>query len=115
MGVCPAPSAFIHGSQAKAPTTSDRLLRAAARRVAYGIRLITFLILDLILCTAVGWPALQAGVRACYRAITAATAISRCGWCFTIGIVALSVLLAVRSQRQLMAVTADAPAGQDGR
>ena len=48
-----------------------------------------------------------------HHAVVAAQAISHYSWWFTIGIVALSVLFTLRSQRRLMAAAA-APADEDG-
>ena len=78
-----------------------------------GMRLTTFLILDL--AGALLWAGLLCGLGYAlgHPAVVAATVISRYSWWFTIGIAALSVLFIVRSQRQLMAA-ADDPAGQDG-
>jgi membrane-associated protein len=66
-----------------------------------GMRLVTFLILDLI--GTVLWAGLLAGLGYAlgHHAVVAAMTISRYSWWFTIGIVALSVLLVVRSQRRL--------------
>jgi membrane protein DedA with SNARE-associated domain len=77
-----------------------------------GMRLLTFLILDLI--GAVLWAGLLAGLGYTlgHHAVVAARTISHYSWWFTIGIVALSVLFAVRSRRRLMAAAA-APAGQN--
>ncbi len=74
-----------------------------------GMRLVTFLILDLI--GALLWAGLLAGLGYAlgHHAVVAARTISHYSWWFTIGIVALSVLLTVRSQRRLAAA---APAGQ---
>jgi membrane protein DedA with SNARE-associated domain len=76
-----------------------------------GMRLVTFLILDLI--GALLWAGLLAGLGYAlgHHAVVAARTISHYSWWFTIGIVALSVLLAVRSQRRLAAA---APADQEG-
>jgi membrane protein DedA with SNARE-associated domain len=76
------------------------------------MRLVTFLILDLI--GAVLWAGLLAGLGYTlgHHAVVAAKTISHYSWWFTIGIVALSVLFAVRSRRRLMAAAA-APAGQN--
>jgi membrane protein DedA with SNARE-associated domain len=65
-----------------------------------GMRLVTFLILDLI--GALLWAGLLAGLGYAlgHHAVVAARTISHYSWWFTIGIVALSVLLAVRSQRR---------------
>jgi membrane protein DedA with SNARE-associated domain len=78
-----------------------------------GMRLVTFLILDLI--GALLWAGLLAGVGYTlgHHAVVAAKTISHYSWWFTIGIVALSVLLTMRSQRRLMAAAA-APPDQNG-
>jgi membrane-associated protein len=78
-----------------------------------GMRLVTFLILDLI--GALLWAGLLAGVGYTlgHHAVVAAKTISHYSWWFTIGIVALSVLLTMRSRRRLMAAAA-APADQNG-
>ena len=78
-----------------------------------GMRLVTFLILDLL--GSLLWVGLLAGLGYAlgHNAVVAAMTISRYSWWFTIGIVALSVLAIVRSQRRLMAVAADA-ADQNG-
>src|SRR5712691_6131768 len=62
-----------------------------------GMRLVTFLFLDLI--GAVLWAGLLAGLGYAlgHHAVVAAKTISHYSWWFTIGIVALSVLLTVRS------------------
>jgi membrane protein DedA with SNARE-associated domain len=75
-----------------------------------GMRLVTFLILDLI--GALLWAGLLAGLGYAlgHHAVVAARTISHYSWWFTIGIVALSVLITVRSQRRLAA----APADQEG-
>jgi membrane protein DedA with SNARE-associated domain len=77
-----------------------------------GMRLVTFLILDLI--GVLLWTGLLAGLGYAlgHHAVVAAKTISHYSWWFTIGIVALSVLFALRSQRRQMAAAA-APAGQD--
>jgi len=77
-----------------------------------GMRLLTFLILDLI--GVVLWAGLLAGLGYAlgHHAVVAAKTLSHYSWWFTIGIVALSVLFAVRSQRRQMAAAA-ARAGQD--
>ena len=77
-----------------------------------GMRLLTFLILDLI--GVVLWAGLLAGLGYAlgHHAVVAAKTISHYSWWFTIGIVALSVLFALRSQRRQMAAAA-APADQD--
>jgi membrane protein DedA with SNARE-associated domain len=76
-----------------------------------GMRLVTFLILDMI--GAVLWAGLLAGLGYAlgHHAVVAARTISHYSWWFTIGIVALSVLLTVRSQRRS---AAPAAAGQQG-
>jgi membrane protein DedA with SNARE-associated domain len=77
-----------------------------------GMRLLTFLILDLV--GVVLWAGLLAGLGYAlgHHAVVAAKTISHYSWWFTIGIVVLSVLFAVRSQRRQMAAAA-APADQD--
>jgi membrane protein DedA with SNARE-associated domain len=77
-----------------------------------GMRLITFLILDLI--GVLLWASLLAGLGYAlgHHAVVAARTISHYSWWFTIGIVALSVLITVRSQRRLAA--AAAPTDQEG-
>jgi membrane protein DedA with SNARE-associated domain len=77
-----------------------------------GMRLITFLILDLI--GVLLWASLLAGLGYAlgHHAVVAAKTISHYSWWFTIGIVALSVLFVLRSQRRQMAAAA-APADQD--
>lgn len=78
-----------------------------------GMRLITFLILDLT--GALLWTGLLCGLGYTlgHHAVVAATAISHYSWWFTIGIVALSVLFILGSQRRLRAVAA-ASADQNG-
>jgi membrane-associated protein len=78
-----------------------------------GMRLTTFLILDLT--GALLWAGLLAelGYTLGHQAVVAAQAISHYSWWVTIGIAALSVLFVVRSQRQLMAA-AQASADQSG-
>ena len=75
-----------------------------------GMRLVTFLILDLI--GVLLWAGLLAGLgyELGHHAVVAAMTISRYSWWFTIGIVVLSVLLVLRSQRRPM----PAPDGQQG-
>src|SRR5436190_12440172 len=77
-----------------------------------GMRLLTFLILDLI--GVVLWAGLLAGLGYAlgHHAVVAAKTISHYSWWFTIGIVALSVLFALRSQRRLRAAAAP-PADQN--
>ena len=79
-----------------------------------GMRLITFLLLDLI--GVLLWASLLAGLGYMlgHHAVVAAKTISHYSWWFTIGIVALSVLFALRSQSRQMAAAA-APAGQNRR
>jgi membrane-associated protein len=76
------------------------------------MRLVTFLILDLI--GALLWAGLLAGLGYAlgHRAVVAARVISHYSWWFTIGIVALSVLFTLRSQRRMTAAAAP-PADQD--
>jgi len=71
-----------------------------------GMRLVTFLILDLI--GSLLWAGLLAGLGYTlgHYAVAAAKTISHYSWWFTIGIVALSVLITLRSQRRLMAAAA---------
>jgi membrane-associated protein len=70
-----------------------------------GMRLATFLVLDLI--GAVLWAGLLAGLGYTlgHHAVVAARTVSHYSWWFTIGIVALSVLFALRSQRRATAAT----------
>jgi membrane protein DedA with SNARE-associated domain len=76
-----------------------------------GMRLVTFLILDLI--GVVLWAGLLAGLGYAlgHHAVAAAKTISHYSWWVTIAIVALSVLFALRFHRRQMAAAA-APAGQ---
>jgi membrane protein DedA with SNARE-associated domain len=78
-----------------------------------GMRLVTFLVLDLI--GSLLWAGLLAGLGYTlgHHAVVAAKTISHYSWWFTIGIVALSVLLTLRSQRRLRAAAA-APVGESG-
>jgi membrane-associated protein len=78
-----------------------------------GMRLITFLVLDLI--GSLLWAGMLAGLGYTlgHDAVVAARTISHYSWWVTIAIVALSVLFMVRAQMRLRAVTA-APADQDG-
>jgi membrane protein DedA with SNARE-associated domain len=78
-----------------------------------GMRLIVFLILDLI--GVLLWAGLLAGLGYAlgHHAVVAAMTISRYSWWFTIAIVALSVVSVVRSQRRVKAAAAPAPAGQN--
>jgi len=79
-----------------------------------GMRLVTFLILDLI--GALLWAGLLAGVGYTlgHHAVVAAKTISHYSWWFTIGIVALTVLVTVRSQRRLTAAAAAQVDPNDG-
>ena len=79
-----------------------------------GMRLVTFLILDMI--GALLWAGLLAGLGYAlgHHAVVAAKVISHYSWWVTIAIVALTVLFALRSQRRLKAAAA-APADQDAR
>jgi membrane-associated protein len=81
-----------------------------------GMRLVTFLILDLI--GVLLWAGLLAGLGYAlgHHAVVAAMTISRYSWWFTIGIVALTVVSVVRSQRRLKAAPAASagPADQNG-
>ena len=65
-----------------------------------GMRLVTFLVLDLI--AVLLWAGMLAGLGYAlgHHAVVAAKTVSHYSLWFTIGIVALSVLLAVRSQRR---------------
>ena len=78
-----------------------------------GMRLVTFLILDVI--GALLWTGLLAGLGYAlgHHAVVAARTISHYSWWFTIAIVALSVAFALRSQRRLKAA-APAAADQEG-
>ncbi|MBO0814934.1 MAG: VTT domain-containing protein [Actinobacteria bacterium] len=75
-----------------------------------GMRLVTFLILDVI--SVLLWAGLLAGLGYTlgHHAVVAAKTVSHYSLWFTIGLVALSVLLVLRSQRRPMA----APDGQTG-
>jgi membrane-associated protein len=75
------------------------------------MRLVTFLILDLI--GALLWAGLLAGLGYAlgHRAVVAARVISHYSWWFTIGIVVLTVLFTLRSQRRMTAAAAP-PADQ---
>src|SRR5258707_5662937 len=77
-----------------------------------GMRLVTFLILDLI--GALLWVGLLAGLGYAlgHHAVVAAMTISRYSWWFTIGIVTLSVLSIARAQRRLMTAAADQNGGR---
>jgi membrane protein DedA with SNARE-associated domain len=72
-----------------------------------GMRLVTFLILDLI--GVLLWASLLAGLGYAlgHDAVVAAKTISHYSWWVTIGIVALTVLFTVLSQRRPMAPAAD--------
>jgi membrane-associated protein len=71
-----------------------------------GMRLITFLVLDLI--GALLWAGLLCGLGYAlgHHAVVAATTISHYSWWFTIGILALSLIFVVRSRRRLRAPAA---------
>jgi membrane-associated protein len=77
-----------------------------------GMRLVTFLILDLT--GVLLWAGMLAGLGYTlgHSAVVAAKTVSHYSLWFTIAVVALSVLFAVRAQRRLTAVAAQA--GQDG-
>ena len=79
-----------------------------------GMRLVTFLTLDLL--GAVLWAGLLAGLGFSlgHHAVIAAQTISRYSWWFTIGIVALSLLLILRSQRKARAAPTDPAGHNDG-
>ena len=64
------------------------------------MRLVVFLILDLL--SVLLWAGLLAGLGYAlgHHAVVAAMTISRYSWWFTIGIVVLTVVSVVRSQRQ---------------
>ena len=72
-----------------------------------GMRLVTFLVLDLI--GVLLWAGLLAGLGYAlgHQAVLAARAISHYSWWVTIGIVALTVLAALRSQRRPRSAPAD--------
>ena len=72
-----------------------------------GMRLVTFLVLDLI--GVLLWAGLLAGLGYAlgHDAVVAAKTISHYSWWFTIGIVALSVLFALRSMRRPAAAADD--------
>jgi membrane-associated protein len=76
-----------------------------------GMRLITFLILDMV--GALLWSGLLAGLGYAlgHRAVVAATAISHYSLWVTIGIAALSVLFVMRSQRRLRTASAGQNSG----
>jgi membrane-associated protein len=71
-----------------------------------GMRLVTFLVLDLI--GTLLWAGLLSGLGYAlgHHAVVAATTISHYSWWFTIGIVALSLFFVVRSQRRLRTAAA---------
>jgi membrane-associated protein len=79
-----------------------------------GMRLITFLVLDLI--GALLWAGLLSGLGYAlgHHAVVAATTISHYSWWFTIGILALTLIFVVRSRRRLRAAAA-AGGGQAGQ
>jgi membrane-associated protein len=74
-----------------------------------GMRLVTFLVLDVI--GALLWTGLLAGLGYSlgHHAVVAAQTVSRYSWWFTIGIVALTVILIARSRRQPTAVPTGPP------
>ncbi|HYK66497.1 MAG TPA: VTT domain-containing protein [Streptosporangiaceae bacterium] len=74
-----------------------------------GMRLITFLVLDAI--GALLWTGMLAGLGYTlgHRAVVAAQTVSHYSWWFTAGIVALTVVFIVRSQRRPMAEPAGPP------
>src|SRR5215472_5209379 len=74
-----------------------------------GMRLVTFLVLDII--GALLWTGLLAGLGYSlgHHAVVAAQTVSHYSWWFTIGIVALTVLLIVRSHRQPTALPMGPP------
>ena len=76
-----------------------------------GMRLVVFLILDLI--GVLLWAGLLAGLGYAlgHHAVLAAMTISRYSWWFTIGIVTLSVVSVVRSQRRQKVAAADQNGG----
>jgi membrane protein DedA with SNARE-associated domain len=78
------------------------------------MRLVTFIILDLI--GALLWAGLLAGLGYAlgHHAVVAAKTISHYSWWFTIGIVALAVIFSVRSHRRLSVAASAAPADQNG-
>jgi membrane-associated protein len=79
-----------------------------------GMRLITFLILDLI--GVLLWASTLAGLGYAlgHHAVVAAKTISHYSWWVTIGIVVLTVFLTLVSQRQSMAAAAAGQDDQDG-
>jgi membrane-associated protein len=74
-----------------------------------GMRLITFLLLDL--AGALLWAGVLCGLGYAlgHHAVVVATTISHYSWWVTIGIVALTILFIVRSQRRLTVVAAASP------
>jgi membrane-associated protein len=79
-----------------------------------GMRLVTFLILDLI--GSLLWSGLLAGLGYAlgHRAVVAAATISHYSWWFTIGILAVSMVFFVRSQRRMRAAAAARGSQRDG-
>jgi membrane-associated protein len=73
-----------------------------------GMRLVTFLILDLI--STLLWAGMLAGLGYSlgHYAVDAAKTVSHYSWYFTIGFVVLTALLVVRSQRRLVRAAATA-------
>jgi membrane-associated protein len=80
-----------------------------------GMRLVTFLILDLI--GALLWAGMLAGLGYTlgHHAVVAAKAVSHYNWWVTIAVVALSVFFAVRSQRRPAAAPAGGEPGSPAR
>jgi len=79
-----------------------------------GMRLVTFFILDVI--SVLLWAGLLAGLGYTlgHQAVVAAKTVSHYSVWFTIGIVVLTVLLALRAQRRAMAIPdRHAPASRD--
>src|SRR5215470_13605889 len=74
-----------------------------------GMRLVTFLVLDII--GALLWTGMLAGLGYSlgHHAVVAAQTVSHYSWWFTAGIVALTVVFIVRSQRRPMAEPAGPP------
>src|SRR5215467_326351 len=74
-----------------------------------GMRLVTFLVLDLI--GVLLWAGMLAGLGYAlgHHAVVAAQTVSHYSWWFTIGIVVLTVLFTLRSQRQLKAAVVAPP------
>jgi membrane-associated protein len=77
------------------------------------MRLVTFLILDLI--SALLWAGLLAGLGYAlgHHAVVAAKTISHYSWWITIGIVALTLIFTLRSPRRLVVAASATPADQN--